>query len=167
MKKSLRNILSKQKKWSYENQGLLDVIVGLFLLDQVTKLIAVLFLQEHPVQVFPYFWLNYVENTGAAFGILQHGNFLLIFIMMGVMAYILWNWKEFVSYGKCAKWGALLILIGAAGNLFDRIRLGFVVDFLDFKVWPVFNVADSLITIGAILLALTLLRRSHRNVEDK
>ena len=49
-----------------------------------------------------------------------------------------------------------LILGGAIGNLIDRVRLGYVIDFLDFKVWPVFNIADSVITIGAILLICTL-----------
>ena len=51
-----------------------------------------------------------------------------------------------------------LILAGAIGNLIDRVRFGYVIDFLDFRIWPVFNIADSAITIGTILLALQILR---------
>lgn len=167
MKKLLYKIWDKQKKWSYENETLLRVFVCLVILDQVTKIAARCYLQKNPIEIFSYFWLNYVENTGAAFGILQHGNSILIFIMLLVMAYIVWNWKELVSYGSYSKWGAVLILAGAFGNLFDRITLGYVVDFLDFRVWPVFNVADSLITIGACLLGITFLRNPHKKVEEK
>lgn len=61
--------------------------------------------------------------------------------------------------GRFFRWGLGLVLGGAAGNLLDRFRLGAVIDFLDFRVWPVFNVADSCITIGAVLMGWTLLRR--------
>jgi len=54
-----------------------------------------------------------------------------------------------------------LILGGALGNLIDRVRFGYVVDFLDFRIWPVFNIADSAITIGTILAILHLLKRKH------
>ena len=154
-------------KWSHQNQDLLGAVVALFALDQVTKLCARFYLRDHPVEIWPYFWLNYVENTGAAFGMLQNGNLLLIFVMIGIIGYMLWNWKELVSFGKWAKWGAVLILAGAFGNLFDRITLGYVVDFLDFRVWPVFNGADSFITIGACLLGFAFLRSPQKKLEEK
>ena len=97
-----------------------------------------------------------MENTGAAFGMMQNGNFALIFVMLAVIAYMVFSWKDLTSHGKLVKWGAVFILAGALGNLYDRITLGFVVDFLDFRVWPVFNVADSFITIGACLFVLSL-----------
>jgi signal peptidase II len=56
-----------------------------------------------------------------------------------------------------------LILSGAIGNLIDRIRLGFVVDFLDLRIWPVFNVADIAITVGTVLLLLQILKRKSRD----
>lgn len=167
MKKSLRKLVSQQIKWSHENQGLLGAIVALVALDQVTKLAARFYLQDNLVEILPYFWLNYVENTGAAFGILQNGNLVLIFIMISIIGYILWNWRELISFGKWAKWGAALILAGAIGNLFDRITLGYVVDFLDFRVWPVFNGADSFITVGACLLGISFLRHPQQKEEKK
>lgn len=167
MKKSLRKIYSQTIKWSCENKAVLAGLAGLIILDQATKLAARIYLPGSPVEIFPYFWLNYVENTGAAFGILQHGNAVLVFIMLGIMAYMVWSWKELISYGRLAKWGAVLILAGAIGNLFDRITLGFVVDFLDFRVWPVFNGADSFITVGACLLGIAFLQSTQKKGEKK
>ena len=167
MKKSLRKIWEQCKKWSHENRAVPGALAALFVLDQVTKGMARVYLAGNPVEIFPFFWLNYVENTGAAFGILQHGNAVLVFIMLGIMAYMVWSWKELISYGRLAKWGAVLILAGAIGNLFDRITLGFVVDFLDFRVWPVFNAADSFITIGACLLGLAFLQSMRKKGEKQ
>lgn len=72
------------------------------------------------------------------------------------------GWSTLRSGRPQSRWTVLglgLILGGAAGNLADRARLGAVVDFLDFRVWPVFNVADSCITVGAALVALQLMRK--------
>ena len=98
---------------------------------------------------------------------MKNGNFLLIFVMLAIIAYIIINWKELCSYGRLVKWGAVFILAGALGNLYDRITLGFVVDFLDFRVWPVFNVADSFITVGGCLLALSLVGQMLKKQEEK
>ncbi len=125
--------------------------------DRASKVWALAYLQGRDVDIFPYFRLHYVENTGMAFGLMQDGNLPLIGIMLAVLAYLAYSWKELAASGVAVKWGAAFIFAGALGNLYDRIRLGFVVDFLDFRVWPVFNVADSFITIGGILLALSLL----------
>lgn len=77
---------------------------------------------------------------------------------------VLWGFGRSAVRGQHppTRWTVLglgLILGGALGNLTDRVRLGAVVDFLDFQVWPIFNVADSCITVGAVLVALQLLRR--------
>lgn len=133
------------------------MIGGIFLLDFFSKKWALAHLPGHPVELFPFFHLRYVENTGAAFGMMQGGNWLLVFVMLAIVAYLLKSWKELCSYGKWVEWGCIFILAGAIGNLYDRIALGFVVDFLDFRVWPVFNVADSFITIGGCLFGLSLL----------
>lgn len=167
MKKSLRKLVSQQIGRLRANQRIGWIILALVVLDQVTKLFARLYLPNNPVEILPYFWLNYVENTGAAFGILQNGNLVLIFIMISIIGYILWNWRELVSFGAWAKWGAVLILAGAIGNLFDRITLGYVVDFLDFRVWPVFNGADSFITVGACLMGISFLRHPQQKEEKK
>lgn len=128
------------------------ISISVFLFDQLTKFLARKFLTlGHPVSVikgFLYFTLVY--NRGAAFGILRNQFFL--FITAAVVAIILLvanlkGSKRVDSYALALS----LILAGAAGNLFDRLFFGSVIDFLDFRVWPVFNVADSAITIGVIL----------------
>jgi len=153
------------RTWISTHQAWLWVAaLGLFI-DRATKVWALAALPEHPRPLAKYFWLTYVENTGAAFGMFQNGNALLTVVMIAVMAFIVWSWKDIVRYGKIAQWGGVLILTGAIGNLYDRITLGFVVDFLDFRVWPVFNVADSCITVGAVLVGVGLLTHSRPQQE--
>lgn len=156
MKRAFVKIFS----WCKANTSLVLAGACILLLDRLTKVWALYVLPYAPKEICPFFHLRYVENTGAAFGMLQNGNIPLIFVMLVIIAYICWNWKELISFGASSRWGALFILAGALGNLYDRITLGFVVDFLDFRVWPVFNVADSFITAGACLFAWSLL--THR-----
>ena len=106
----------------------------------------------------PVLSLTYVQNTGAAFGILkgQQGLFILLSVLV-----ILWMLRELSTPAgprPALSWGYALILGGAAGNLLDRLRLGYVIDFIDLRVWPVFNLADSAITIGMARLFLHLVR---------
>ncbi len=152
--------------WISAHRWMLWVAAVALLLDRATKVWALSILPGRPMILAKYFWLSYVENTGAAFGMFQNGNGLLIGVMLLVISYIVFSWKDLSRQGRWAEWGGMLILAGALGNLYDRITLGFVVDFLDFRVWPVFNVADSLITVGAVLLGISLLthRREHEKI---
>jgi len=130
-------------------------------IDQLTKLLAsqnLLLNQSQPL-IKGIFHLTLIHNRGAAFGILK--NQVQLFIFLSILAVILIypalrnnKYKEYSFYNI----SLALILAGALGNLIDRLRLGYVIDFLDFRIWPVFNVADSAITIGAILLAWSMLR---------
>ena len=136
------------------------------LLDQISKLVAVRSLSEGPVEIIKgIFYLTLTYNTGAAFGIFKDQTILFIIIssiaVIGILVYIYFD-KSTVYIGKL---GFSFILGGAFGNLIDRLRLGYVIDFFDFKVWPVFNIADSAITIGAALLMISLLlqKRAKRN----
>ncbi|MBX6377075.1 MAG: signal peptidase II [Clostridia bacterium] len=105
------------------------------------------------------FHLTHVRNAGAAFGLLPGGRLLFLVVTIGVLlaaGYTLWR-------GTGGRWFRLalgLVMGGAAGNLMDRLRWGTVVDFLDFRVWPVFNLADAAIVSGSAILALTLLREA-------
>ncbi len=130
-------------------------VVLLTALDQITKLWAVKSLR--PVGEIPIiegvFNLRYVENTGAAFSILQGKTFLLTVIPIvacAVMIYILAAGK---MRSRLGTWGVTLIFSGALGNLIDRIFRGAVVDMFDFELinFPVFNVADICVTVGAVL----------------
>ena len=133
---------------------------AVFLFDQITKTCVRTALA--PSQSLPvlgnFFYLTLVENKGIAFGLFRDGDrvlFLLITLSIvalavtGLMARSL----------RLATEAALgLILGGALGNWLDRIRFGAVVDFLDFRVWPVFNLADTAITVGVGIFLLDLLK---------
>lgn len=134
------------------------------ILDQLTKLAASHFLSEgNGVPILSnLFHLTLVHNQGIAFGFFNHhSSLLMIIITISVGVLIVFSLRSLgqdlyhqVVYG--------LIIGGALGNLIDRIRLGHVVDFLDFRIWPVFNFADTFITIGVFLFALSAFKgKSH------
>ena len=151
---------SAVRGWLAANRVWLGVAAFLLLLDRATKVWALQDLAINgPIVWGKYLWLNYVENTGMAFGLFQNGNAVLIVVMLVVIGYIIYSWKDILRYGTWAQWGCVFILTGALGNLYDRLILGFVVDFIDLRVWPVFNAADSFITIGAVLLGISLLQK--------
>ena len=82
-------------------------------------------------------------------------NFPIIIISLAIIGFIIFYWRKNLSglrQNKCLNLGLVFILAGAVGNLIDRVRFGYVIDFLDFRIWPVFNLADSAITIGAGLV---------------
>jgi signal peptidase II len=163
----VRNLWKKVCQWYWNHAYPIGAVACVFLIDRFTKLGALFWLQDSAIELFPFFHLRYVENTGAAFGMMQNGNLWLIFIMIGIVSYLLKSWKELCSYGKMVEWGCIFILAGALGNLYDRITLGYVVDFLDFRVWPVFNVADSFITIGGCLFVISLFTCKKEQGESK
>lgn len=160
MSKSLRNWGVKALGWSRQHAALLAGLVGLFAADRISKYVIlsafINTLREPLWVVGPFLHIRYVENTGAAFGMMQGGNALLIVVMLVIIGYLLKSWRELQNQGTLAVWGGVCILAGALGNLYDRITLGYVVDFLDFLIWPVFNVADACITVGGGLLVLSL-----------
>ena len=98
------------------------------------------------------FHITYVLNPGAAFGMLPHNRTFFLIIGAAAVAAIIWLRKDILSEGRKVRCGAALFLGGALGNLWDRIQTGLVVDFLDFRIWPVFNVADIAICVGTGLI---------------
>ena len=135
------------------------VLLGIFIADRLTKLWALSWLApRNGIALLPFFHLTYVENTGAAFGIgrSRNGFFVgLTLVLIGLLFYMRRRWPR---DHRWLEGGFLLVTGGALGNLYDRLAYGFVVDFLDFRVWPVFNVADSCVTVGACCLAWGLSR---------
>jgi signal peptidase II len=121
--------------------------------DQVSK--ALVRTNMHPGQSVPdlgVFRLTYVTNSGSAFGLFPNQTFLLIiasFVGIGVLLLIL---RAYPGGGSLLTVSLGLQLGGATGNLVDRIRLGYVVDFIDVGWWPVFNLADSAIVVGLTTL---------------
>ncbi len=136
------------------------IVSAVLSLDQLTKFLVtknLLYNQSLPV-IKGIFHLTLIHNRGAAFGILK--NQTPLFIATSVFAIILisLNLKGAKSrnpYSVCLS----LILAGALSNLIDRLFLGYVIDFLDFRIWPVFNIADSAITVGAVLLGYLILKK--------
>lgn len=142
------------------------ILSGLFLLaaDQALKLYLAGNIPPHrslPV-IENIFHITLVYNTGAAFGLFK-GQPVLFFIGVSAAAimYIIYFMKEADKASAALTLGLVLILAGSVSNLIDRFRVGSVIDFLDFRVWPVFNLGDSAITIGAGLLLLQLFKRKR------
>lgn len=143
-------------------------ILLIFVLDRISKIWVLSKLKEiGNIDVLPFFKLTYVQNTGAAFGTFQNGNSLLIFVSLIVLFALLKYRKDIFVLGKLASWSWLFIIGGAIGNLYDRIFIGYVVDYFNFIVWPVFNVADSFITIGALMLAWCILKDEYKKFKQK
>lgn len=136
-----------------------------FAADRITKILAVDSLDSaSTTAVWPgVFHLTLVRNTGVAFGLFRNAGWLLAAVSLVSAAVILiylsraaapaGRWET----ARAAAWAA--IAGGALGNAYDRIRFGAVIDFLDFRVWPVFNLADSAIVCGALVIAATAFLR--------
>lgn len=143
---------------------LLWIAVLILVLDQASKLLALEVLAGSPVAVLPFFNLNLTFNSGAAFGFLNQAsgwqNWFFITVAFTVSVIIVVMIRNLSRNDLQTAVALSMILGGAIGNLIDRVRLGYVVDFIQlyYKTWswPVFNIADSAIMIGAILLALDL-----------
>lgn len=135
--------------------------------DQLSKWLALLSLEYgRPVAVMPGFNWTLLFNDGAAFSFLQGAGGWQRWLLSGlsllistVIAAMLWRGAE---RPRLELWALALILGGALGNLIDRLRFGYVVDFIDLYAgehhWPAFNIADAGITVGAALLVLHILR---------
>ncbi|GBD20764.1 Lipoprotein signal peptidase [bacterium HR28] len=133
-----------------------SVAAVVLLVDQISKALVLAYLApggpvSEVVLIPRILRLFYVENTGAAFGLFQGKNPLLALLALAVVVVLaVWFRALVASWPGAVALG--LQLGGALGNLVDRFRHGFVVDFIDFSFWPTFNVADSAITIGVLLL---------------
>lgn len=135
------------------------IVFVILSLDQLTKFFisAKIQLNDTLPVIKGIFGLSLIHNRGAAFGIFK--NQVYIFVITSIVAIILiyFGLKD-NRHNKYYVVSLSLILAGALGNLIDRLRFGYVIDFLNFYIWPVFNVADSAITVGAILLGWAILR---------
>ncbi|MGI5850932.1 MAG: signal peptidase II [Clostridiales bacterium] len=134
------------------------IVMAIVVLDRVTKHYAITYLKDiESIEIVKgVFSLTYVENRGAAFGILQNQRWffivLTIIVSMGIVYYIFTQ----SNLDTLLRISLSMILGGAIGNLIDRIKFGYVVDMLHFTLidFPVFNVADCFVVTGTILLAL-------------
>lgn len=131
----------------YSLRTILIVLLVIFL-DQLSKFLVLRF-------DFPH-----TTNQGIAFGLFPFQTLILTLTSLVVPLFflsrikkIIRNYQNFISYISI-----MLIIGGGFSNLFDRVRLGYVVDFIDLKIWPAFNLADAAIVIGALILAWQVIR---------
>lgn len=139
------------------------------ILDQLVKIYVVsnMKLGESIPVVQDIFHLTYVLNPGAAFGILENQRWFFIAICVAILLGVAIFYKSIRRECAMFRYGLGLLLGGAVGNLIDRIQNGLVVDFLDFRIWPVFNIADIAICVGAVMLVVSLLNESWQDEHYK
>jgi len=146
---------------------LLFILFTVLMLDQSSKyFISHSFHQGQSLPVITnIFHITYVQNPGAAFGMLAYRTTFFLAVTVLVIAIILFVYRKVPVERKLLRVGLGLQLAGAIGNFIDRLRLGYVVDFFDFRIWPVFNVADMAIVVGVCLLAVEILRTPEERKE--
>jgi signal peptidase II len=154
----------------------LGASLGIYLVDQTSKAWAIRRLRFKDVSVIPgIFDFAYAENPGIAFGQLQEGGafgrwFFVVLAGAAALAVLFYFFRtprnDDRMLGACA-----LLMAGIVGNLTDRVRLGFVIDFIQLHAgqyhWPTFNVADASISIGALLLAYDLIFAQKREKQER
>lgn len=145
------------------------IIISIILLciDQISKLLVVnLLTKTDSITIIKnFFYLTYINNDGAAFSILVGKRIFLILVAIIVIIMLIHYIKKNNIQNKLEIVSLALIIGGSLGNLMDRVVRGYVIDFLDFKIFnynfPIFNLADTFIVIGVILLLLKELRKEN------
>jgi signal peptidase II len=141
-----------------KNIIILSTSLIIVFLDQLTKfLIKQNFQLNQSLPIIKnIFHLTYVTNTGSAFGLFKGFNIIFILISIIVVIIILYYLKKIKNNEKFLQFSVGLLLGGTIGNLIDRLSYGYVTDFIDFRIWPVFNVADSAVTLSVMAIIILL-----------
>ncbi|MCK5283006.1 MAG: signal peptidase II [Nanoarchaeota archaeon] len=129
-------------------------------LDRATKYIieSLMEINQSIPLIDNFLHLTLIHNKGAGFGILQGQRLFFIIFSLIVLAVVIHKWKE-IPQNINITFPLGMILGGLIGNLIGRIFLKYVIDFIDFRIWPIFNIADSAITIGVIWLVIYLWKK--------
>lgn len=129
--------------------------------DQLTKYaISANFLPGESLPVVPHiFHITYVLNPGAAFGMLPQARWFFVLAAAALFIAFMAYHRQLKRQPAAFYYGCVVMLAGAVGNLIDRIRQGLVIDFFDFRIWPVFNVADVAIVLGVAGMVFAILFR--------
>lgn len=142
----------------------LIIILGI-ILDRITKLWALKELSSgHEIEIINnFFSFNYLENRGAAFGIFQGKTVFLVLLTLLIIIGVIYYFIKYRPTSRFMRIGVSFIVSGALGNLYDRIFYKYVVDFIlihykNVYYYPTFNIADILVVVGTIMLAIFLLR---------
>ena len=149
------------------------VIVGAVILDQLSKWLVVTYLPAEGAQIIPgVLRFTYVENRGAAFGMLADQRWVFIIISTVAIAAITFYMFKYKPEGWLVRCSLAFIIGGGIGNMIDRVLLSYVVDFIDFCAFPevwkwVFNIADSFVCVGAGMLILYLILDTIRLTREE
>jgi signal peptidase II len=154
----------------YRDWTLLQLAALALALDQLTKFVVRQTLEWHySWPAYGFFRFTHVQNTGSAFGLFQDQNLPLLIVSLVGVAVLAYIYRSQERPGLLMRVSIALMLGGALGNLFDRMWQGHVTDFIDIGPWPVFNLADSSIVVGLIIMAWVLVvnrDQSARAVAD-
>ena len=144
---------------------MLLLVLFIILLDQIIKyFVSTNMFLGQSIPVLPQiFHLTYIQNPGAAFGILENQRYLFILIAAVLIVAVIYFYKKILQLSKLFQVGIALLFGGAIGNMIDRIFIGRVIDYMDFRIWPVFNLADIAIVSGCAIIAFNLLFKTERS----
>lgn len=149
----------------------LTVSAILVAIDQALKLWAMRTLPHGAIEVIPnLFYLSYVENRGAAFGIFQNRSYILAGVTGIILICVLIAFLRGRFQSRFLRWTVAMGLAGGVGNLVDRIIRGYVVDYLDFSaLWgfPVFNLADCCVVVATGLILIEVIRSEKESAARK
>jgi signal peptidase II len=146
-------------------KGLWLTAIAVLIADQLSKSFVMrTFLPNESRVAIPHvLWWTYVQNTHGAFGLFGDSAVLLIVMAIIVLGIFWIAFREAARHSLLVRIAFGAIVGGAIGNIVDRLHYHFVIDFIDLRWWPVFNIADSCITIGVAALVLASLRRDMRS----
>jgi len=133
--------------------------IALVIIDQIFKYMVNINMslgQSYPL-IKDFLAITYVKNTGIAFGLFKNNNLFMILVISLIIIILLYFYNKEKNKVFSLKIAITMLISGVVGNLIDRIYYGFIVDYIDFSFWPAFNLADSLIVIGSITLAVYLI----------
>ncbi len=164
--KAKKNLATKPKRSNHPRLITFIILSGI-ILDQFLKCIFVEILQPNEsINALPFLKFTLVHNTGSLWGLfnsVEQINMMFIWISIIALGFLMWKKDDLLKLSKHIIWNKVfyaLIVAGILGNFIDRLTRGFVVDFLDFIIWPVFNIADSMIVVGVIGLIILSLKKS-------
>lgn len=138
---------------------ILLVVLIVVIIDQLSKF----YIQTHMVSgmsipiVKDIFHITYVLNPGAAFGLFEHQTLFFLIVAVALVVGAIYYYPRIPKQYRLLRFGTGLMVGGAIGNVIDRIKTGYVVDFFDFRIWPVFNMADAAIVCGVGCIIFTMI----------
>ena len=160
-----RTLSAERRQWI----GLAVVALAAVIADQVTKhVVASSIALDHAVKLVGPFSIHHVQNSGIAFGLFSSATVIVIVLTTVAVAWMLVFFARSGARHPALPVALGLLIGGSVSNLVDRVRLGYVTDFLDLRWWPAFNLADTCIVVGVCLLvgSLLLADRSPRRRAD-